>query len=140
MLRLKISIIQVLITKRHYLILILILYYVGYITSVTILKESIGFTKPKHLYFVILPSVIFFDFLFQLIYNDLLGGNASLRVTVFDPESLFLIVGSIPVLGPPIILFRIHQKLNQLKREMKKQGVSQLEYFKPLPRKLNRHL
>jgi hypothetical protein len=64
-----------------------------------------------------------------------LGGYISSWRSFRDPEGWFILLGLLPYIGVFIITPRVYQKLSQLQKEMKKQGVTDLKDFKPLPSK-----
>jgi hypothetical protein len=66
--------------------------------------------------------------------NDSLGNTWGMYMFggLSNKESWWGILGTVPIIGTIPITIRIYQKLVELEKEMKKQGVTNLIDFKPL--------
>jgi hypothetical protein len=127
-----------LLKDRVWLVIGNILYYLSLVVINTKYKEYFNIHYYQFSLLVYAYPIILW-FLFKFIYNSFLGGKINRARFSSDPEKWLFVVCLIPTIGAPIITIRIHQKLNELQKEMNKQGVTNINNFKPLPTKKGRN-
>lgn len=79
------------------------------------------------------PSLLLLSVFTDL--HNLLGGDIKPLMTMSnDPHKWLSFVIAIPLIGSLVISYFLSREINILKREMKKQGVTNVRYFQPLPK------
>ncbi|NJK70695.1 MAG: hypothetical protein HC932_00275 [Thermales bacterium] len=124
---------KLILSSTVYLLIIDIIYFLFIISTATLLKEYFNYDNLYILGFTIFTYPFILIEVFTRLNDDLLGGHIHIARISTDPESWFILLGMIPLIGVFIISIRIHQKLNQLKKEMKNKEFPILKTLNPYP-------